>query len=417
MDAAKAEERSTYAPPLTASGASHASAEGHALPLARIADLYIDDLATRARPRGVIESRALLDRTIRELGARTVGDLDRSRVSAWRQQRISAGASNKTVNNALAVLLAALAYAATLGVMTAAPLHGLRQLPVGPRHQRRRPRALSEWEIAQLLAACESLDREGDDYLAARRTITGGSKGAEYAAKFRVQRIPQSIVVRALIETGARWGELVAATWADLDEPGALLTLRAETTKTDTERAIPLGDAMLEDLRAYRSSCAGALGRYPGTHERIFLSPQGKSQPHGTANFRRFLGAAYERAGLLVRDERRRLRSQDGRALNVHTLRHTCCTRLARAGVPLPAAQAMLGHASPAMTLRVYSHFRAEAVRPFIACLTQLPRGGTVCLAVPGVSPRAPGVGTDRSLQGEPRAALESGPNQRLSGS
>jgi integrase len=280
-----------------------------------------------------------------------VADLSRARVKAWRERRLAEGAANKTVNNALGVLLAALAAAVECELIERHPLAGLRVLPVGPRHQRRRPRALAEWEIARLLAALAEMD----------------------AAPPPEQRprVPQELVVRVLLETGARWGELTLATWADVDTAAAVLTLRAEHTKTEAERAIPLRRETCERLVAYRLACAEITGAMPSSSDPIFLSPHGRAW-RSTSNFRRVLTAAYERAGLLERDEIGRLRSRDGAALNVHTLRHTCCTRLLAAGVPVPVVQAVLGHASPQMTLRVYSHLRAEAARGYLDGLAAL---------------------------------------------
>ena len=373
-----------------------ASSDRVDLPLAFVAEQYLADLATRARPRGVVESRATLERVVRELGIEAVADLSRPAVLAWRQRRIAAGASNKTVNNALAVLLAALALCVQLEQIQVSPLHGLRALPTGPRHQRRRPRALSEWEIAKVLGAADELDRE--------------------AATYRSPRIHQAILVRALIETGARWGELTLATWGDLDESGASLTFRAENTKTERERTVPICSDLLQALQVYRKACSEALGVFPGTSARIFLTPQGQNCSSGTSNFRRFLRLAYERAGLLQKGPDGRPRSPDGRALNVHTLRHTCCTRLARAGAPLPVAQAMLGHASPAMTAKVYSHFRADAAREYLDSL-QCARGdGTKGPVSPRNAPMVPRVEAD-SYRQETRERQGGMDSPRLSGS
>lgn len=316
--------------------------------LAALAERYCAELASRARPRTVKESAAILARIIGELGVARVGELSRGVVKAWRERRLAAGASNKTVNNQLAVLLAALACAVESELIPAHPLAGLRTLPVGPRHQRRRPRALAEWEIAQLFAALADMD-------------------ANPPPEQR-PRIPQAILVRVLLETGARWGELTLATWADVDTAGATLNLRAENTKTERERAIPLRRETCAALVAYRLECAAVTGAMPASSAPVFLSPKGRPWTSGS-NFRKVLGAAYERAGLLVRDEKGRLRSKDGHALHVHTLRHTCCTRLLAAGVPVPVVQALMGHASPQMTLRVYSHLKAESARSWIeAC-------------------------------------------------
>jgi integrase len=293
----------------------------------------------------VKESGAILSRIVHELGVEHVEELSRSRVKAWREQRLKAGASNKTVNNQLAVLLAALSEAVEDELIPSHPLAGLRSLPVGPRHQRRKPRALADFEIAKLLAALADMD-------------------ANPPPEQR-PRVPQELLVRVLLETGARWGELTAATWADADTAAAVLTFRAENTKTDTERAIPLRRETCERLVAYRLECAAVTGTMPASGAPIFLSPKGRPWTSGS-NFRKVLGVAYERAGLLERDERGRLKSRDGHALHVHTLRHTCCTRLLSAGVPVPIVQALLGHASPQMTLRVYSHLRAESARVYV---------------------------------------------------
>lgn len=330
----------------------------------RLVEHYLAGLGTRARPRSVRESAAILGRLRVELGVATVGELSRGVVKAWRERRLTAGASNKTVNNAMAVLQAALAVAVEDAWITANPLGGLKALPVGPRHQRRRPRALAEFEIAKLLAAVAEMD--------------------ENPPPEQRPRIPQQLLVRVLLETGARWGELTAATWADVDTADATLTLRAENTKTEAERCIPLRRETCAALVAYRLECAEALGAMPSSSDPIFLSPKGRRWTSGS-NFRKVLGAAYERAGLLVRVLDKdlpnrtcsssgtvkrqavgKLRSRDGHALNVHTLRHTCCTRLLAAGVPVPVVQAVLGHASPQMTLRVYSHLRAESARVWI---------------------------------------------------
>lgn len=338
-----------------------------------VAQHYLATLAGRARPRTVKESTAILERIIRDLGVSTVDEITRLRVKNWRQARIAAGASNKTANNQLGVLLAALACAVEDELIERHPLAGMTALPVGPRHQRRRPRALAEWEIARLFAALDELDRE--------RPEDG-----------RGERIPQAIVVRVLIETGARWGELTLATWADLDLAGGTLTFRPETTKTEQLRSIPVMPETLRELETYRLACARILGAMPAGRDRIFLSPTGKPWTAGAPNFRkRILAPAYERAGLLERDASGRLRSRDGHALNVHTLRHTCCTRLLSASVPVPVVQAVMGHASPQMTLRVYAHLRAESARTYMAAM---PRPGatgpdfpaSACMPRPGVA-------------------------------
>ena len=57
-------------------------------------------------------------------------------------------------------------------------------------------------------------------------------------------------------------------------------------------------------------------------------------------------------------EEAEKLRYQDWKTWNVrpHDLRHTYCTMLVDAGVPLKQAMSWLGHADEKMILRVYDH-------------------------------------------------------------
>jgi integrase len=49
--------------------------------------------------------------------------------------------------------------------------------------------------------------------------------------------------------------------------------------------------------------------------------------------------------------------------MRLHDLRHIHATLLLKAGVPVPVVAAWLGHADPAITLRVYAHvLRDQAV-------------------------------------------------------
>jgi integrase len=62
------------------------------------------------------------------------------------------------------------------------------------------------------------------------------------------------------------------------------------------------------------------------------------------------------RAGIARRDSA-------GRVVDIHALRHTAATVMVRRGVPLAVAQRILGHVSPEMTARVYTHLEVEDLR------------------------------------------------------
>jgi integrase len=45
------------------------------------------------------------------------------------------------------------------------------------------------------------------------------------------------------------------------------------------------------------------------------------------------------------------------RRVTFHSLRHSCASAMIAAGAPVTEVQHRLGHANPAITLQVYSHF------------------------------------------------------------
>jgi hypothetical protein len=65
-----------------------------------------------------------------------------------------------------------------------------------------------------------------------------------------------------------------------------------------------------------------------------------------------------------------------GELPDIHALRHTFATSMARAGVPLSHAQAALGHSDPKLTAQVYTHLQAEDLRGSLAAMAELPRAG-----------------------------------------
>lgn len=315
--------------------------------LREVVDAYLGDLASRARPRTLHDARVMLARALAEMDARTVRQVSRARVVAWRARRVAAGVSHKTANTEVGFLHAALAYAVELGTIASNPIAGLRGLPVGPRHRRRIPRALNEFELARLVAAADRLDEAASG-------------------------LPYGPLLRALIGTGARWGELTAARWADIDWTRGSLTLRAENTKTQRTRTIPLEADLVETLAEYRGEIARRAGAEPEPGAVIFLASSGRPFGAGGINrFREWLYRAMGKAGIPKRDAA-------GRVFHVHALRHTFATRLARAGIPVQTCAALTGHRTVEILLTIYTHVEAEEARAAIEALPRLPRLGNL---------------------------------------
>lgn len=314
---------------------------GMDLEVAQILEQYLRQLATKAKPVRVADTRKMLERMIAALPAVLVRHITKTRVAAWRHKRVDEGASNKTINNAVVALSAALNYAVSLDQLPLNPLRGLKAMPITERYQTRIARALDETELDALLAEAARYD-------------------AERPAEF-----PRASMLTFLVGTGARWGEVIAARWGDFDAGAGSITLRAETTKTERTRTLPLHECVLEALRRLLAFETARRGRAPFKGDPLFRTPEGASWTGDTANFRRYLRALLERVGIPYRDE-------TGRVVHVHALRHTFATRCMRAGVAPAATQKLLGHASPQMTLKVYTHASAKDARDAIRALPQL---------------------------------------------
>ncbi len=333
--------------------------EGQSRPLSEVVDAYIPDLATRSTLAHTRMAAATLKRVLTGLGVQRVRDVERHLVIAWRVKRLAAKDTPMMVNAHIKVLQAMLRWAADNGMIKENPIAGLKPLPIPKDLVRLKRRALSEDEIARLYAAAEEDDRAIEAYYRAEKTIAGGTKGETWNRLPRVQRVPQALLWRAFIETGARHGELLRATWEDLDVQGRTLTLRAETTKTAKERVIPLREELVRQIWGLRRTHLRVRRCRPIKSDPIFLSPEGLPWNLKSKTALRILKRVLERAGIPQKTER-------GEIVDVHSLRHTCASRMARSGVGLLQAQRILGHSDVRMTAQVYSHLGLDDLRAAI---------------------------------------------------
>ena len=141
-------------------------------------------------------------------------------------------------------------------------------------------------------------------------------------------------VVRLLLFTGARVGELLAAKWEDFDLNTGVWTKPGHTTKQATEHRVPLS-APARQLLAEMD------------REGEYLFPGRGGEGH-RAEFKwpwpRICKAA------------------DLKGVRVHDLRHTFASVLASSGQSLPIIGALLCHTQPATTAR-YAHLLDDPLR------------------------------------------------------
>ncbi len=85
-----------------------------------------------------------------------------------------------------------------------------------------------------------------------------------------------------------------------------------------------------------------------------------------TKNVRRILGPILRAGGIQRVNDR-------GEHVDVHSLRHTAATRLARAGLPMAKLQRFMGHQDPRTTQRYYDHLEVEDLEAAFGLVPELP--------------------------------------------
>ena len=139
-------------------------------------------------------------------------------------------------------------------------------------------------------------------------------------------------IIRILLLTGARKGEVLAMRWADVDPGAGTWTKPGHTTKQKTLHHVPLSAPARQILARLR---AGA----PADAVFVFPSLSSKTGHH-----------------IELKDDWAALCAvADIRGVRVHDLRHSYASQLVNAGFGLPVIGAMLGHSQPATTAR-YAH-------------------------------------------------------------
>jgi integrase len=329
--------------------AESASAAQNAVAVATIQKEYLDDLKCRVSPGHFKNVKSRIDRTMAALTLTTLAELQPVQILRYRNQQREKGASNRTANLVFDSFCAMFAWALGCGLIETNPLRNVRRLPDGAGNQRYRRRALTDVEIERFLQAAADDDRE----TAAVWAEKGGGEANHRRAGVRV---PQAPMWLAFLETGARWSELTRTRWQDWDLDQRVLVLRAENTKSKKRRVLPLRQQMVTVLKDLRAVQERLRGNAPAGSDPVFLSPEGSKWMTATNNAMRVFNRLLERAGIPRLDA-------EGRKLDIHSLRHTFGSRLARNGAGLVQVQRLMGHSDPKLTAQVYTHLDVEDLR------------------------------------------------------
>ena len=137
-------------------------------------------------------------------------------------------------------------------------------------------------------------------------------------------------IVRLLLLTGARRGEVLAARWDDLDLTAATWTKPGSTVKQRTDHVVPLSAPARQLLAEIRLR----------TNSSPWVFPADSASGH-RVNVRKNWVVICEAAKIT--------------GLRIHDLRHSFASQLASGGASLPLIGALLGHSNPSTTAR-YAH-------------------------------------------------------------
>lgn len=297
-------------------------------------------------PRHVAQKREHLARLIEVAGVTRLGELTTDALERRLVDMKSAGRSARSLNFARQIAVAFFGWCVRTGRAESSPLMTVPKQDEG-RDRRRIRRALTNDELSRLLAVAREHGRDAW-YLAA-------------------------------LHAGLRRGDLQRLTWADVDFTNG--TLRIRHGKAKREDIVPMHEQLAEALRA-RHTATRAL-------------PTARVFPQTVQNETRLLD--FLRAGIARREAvtdgngepilvgsgirarpltRIVCEDDEGRVVDLHALRTTLGTQLARAGVAPQIAQRIMRHSDYRTTLRHYTVLGLDDTAKAVAQLPSVPTSG-----------------------------------------
>jgi integrase len=254
-------------------------------------------------------TRLIANHVLPALGAHTkVADLKYADIDKLHRKLTAAGHPH-SANRCVAMVSKMCSLAVRWQMIEVNPARGIERNPEHPRR-----RYLSPDELARLTAALAAhADKQAAD------------------------------IVRMLLLTGARRGEVLAAKWADIDLSAGTWSKPAHAVKQARAHSAPLSAPARALLSAIREEQARSFPhRLP---EYVFAGRFGREH---RATIKRAWDVILRAAGIT--------------SFRVHDLRHSFASHLVSAGHSLPLIGALLGHSNPNTTAR-YAHLADDPQR------------------------------------------------------
>lgn len=225
------------------------------------------------------------------------------------------------------------------------------------------PATLNHWRtyLRSFTAWCARNGRLASDPLAAfprydaaadRRRVRRAFTDDEFTRLVKAAPEDRAMLYWLLVSTGLRIGEARSLTRRSfhLDDPrGPYVVVESPYSKRRRRDEQPIPHSVAARLRPWL--------------EAWHAPPPGRGRPVAAKGLWRIPEDA---SGWIKRDlaaAKIAYEDPDGRILDMHSLRHTYITRLARSGIPAKEAQALARHSTITLTMDVYAHVEADAAR------------------------------------------------------
>ena len=160
-----------------------------------------------------------------------------------------------------------------------------------------------------------------------KRYLSGDELARLTAALAKHPDKQAATIIRVLLLTGARRGEVLGMKWVDLDLDRGIWSKPASSTKQGTDHVVPVSKPVCQLLKGIKTRGE-------------FVFPSVGKTGH-VVEIKKSWASLCKAAGIA--------------GLRVHDLRHSFASQLVSSGASLPLIGALLGHSNPATTAR-YSH-------------------------------------------------------------
>ncbi len=295
----------------------------------------------------------------------TLANLDVESFERWLLVRAGEGMAARTRNGYREAWIVFANWCTETGRLSSNPF-GKLPLANVKTDRRRERRALTESELDRLLAVAR--DRALNSRQRIRKDGSPAKLSPDYREKMERNGRERALIYKLYVLTGLRFNELRSLTLGSVllgDSPRIVLS--AANEKNRKGAIIPLRVDLAEDLKAHLDDRLNRLKDAAKTKGELAPSalPLGSRLLAVPLHLVRHLTKDLAAAGIPKVDER-------GYVVDVHGLRHTFNTLLAKGGVHQRVAQELMRHSDPRLTANAYTHLRISDTTGALDALPKL---------------------------------------------